>query len=69
MAALQADEEEQTIQVGDWVEDMVGARSNATKEERRDMLRLMLDAVYLGLGTAKATALKPKPAFLPLFKI
>ena len=33
------------------------------------MLRLMLDAVYLDFGTAKATALKPKPTSLPLFKI
>jgi hypothetical protein len=48
---------------------MVGAWSNATKEGRRDMLRLMLDAVYLDFGTRKATALKPKPAFLPLFEI
>ena len=69
IAAFQGTEEEQVIQVGDWVEGLVGAWSNATKEERRDMLRLMLEAVYVDMETASVTALKPKPAFLPLFKL
>ncbi len=29
----------------------------------------MLEAVYVDMETAKVTALKPKPAFLPLFKL
>jgi hypothetical protein len=66
---LQDTAEEQVIEVGDWVEGMVVAWSNAAKEERRDMLRLMLDAVYVDLESAKVVTLKPKPAFLPLFRL
>lgn len=65
---LQDTAEEQVIEVGDWVEGMVVAWSNAAKEERRDILRLMLDAVYVDLESAKVVTLKPKPAFLPLFR-
>ena len=41
----------------------------ATKEEQRDMLRLMLDAVYVDMPTGKVVGLKPKFAFLPLFNL
>ena len=45
------------------------AWQNATKEERRDMLRLMLGAVYVDTTTKEVVGLQPKPAFLPLFDL
>ena len=42
------------------------AWENATKEERRDMLRLMLEAVYMDTVSMEVVGLKPKPSFLPL---
>ncbi len=38
------------------------------KEDQGNMLRLMLDAVYVDMTTGKVIGLKPKFAFLPLFK-
>ena len=55
------------VQLGDHVEGIVLAWQAATKEERRDLLRLMLDAVYVDMDTKEVTGLQPKPSFLPLF--
>ena len=62
-------EGERVLELGDHVEGMVVAWQEATKEERRDMLRLMLDAVYVDMPTGKVVGLRPKPAFLPLFSL
>ena len=35
--------------------------------EQRDLLRLMLDAVYVDMDSKEVTGLQPKPSFLPLF--
>jgi len=62
-------EQEEMVHLGDHVEGMVVSWQQATKEERRDMLRLMLDAVYVDMETKEVVGLKPKPAFLPLFNL
>jgi len=55
--------------LGDNVEVVVAAWEIATKEERREMLQIMLDAVYIDMTTNQVVGLKPKPAFLPLFNL
>jgi hypothetical protein len=55
--------------VGDHVEGRVVAWQGATKEERRDMLRTMLEAVYVDFTAKVVVGLKPKPSFLPLFNL
>jgi hypothetical protein len=55
--------------LGDNVEGVVAAWEIATKEERREMLQIMLDAVYIDMTTNQVVGLKPKPAFLPLFNL
>ena len=48
---------------------MVAAWETATKEERCDLLQMAVDAVYVDMVSAKVVAIKPKPAFLPLFRL
>jgi hypothetical protein len=69
LAALQETPEERVFQVGDCVEGMVAAWQTATKEERRELLRMALDAVYVDMASTKVVAIKPKPALLPLFRL
>ncbi|MCH9039575.1 MAG: recombinase family protein [Chloroflexi bacterium] len=69
LATLTVPEQEEMVHLGDHVEGMVVAWQQATKEERRDMLRLMLEAVYVDMDTKEVVGLKPKPAFLPLFHL
>ena len=45
------------------------AWQTAAKEEKRDLLRMALEAVYVDMGSGKTVAIKPKPAFLPLFQL
>jgi hypothetical protein len=65
--ALQETPEERVFQVGDYVEGMVAAWQTATKEERRELLRMALQAVYVDMASATVVAIKAKPAFLLLF--
>ena len=51
------------------MEGVVAAWEIATKEERREMLQMMLDAVYIDMTTKEVVGLKPKAAFLPLFNL
>jgi len=51
------------------VEGVVAAWEIATREERREMLQMMLDAVYIDMTTKEVVGLKPKAAFLPLFNL
>ena len=67
LATLVPPEEHEVIHLGDHIEGIPLAWRHATKEERRDMLRLMLDAVYVDLDTKEIVGFKPKPSFLPLF--
>ena len=62
-------EHAQVVTLGDNVEGVVAAWEIATKEERREMLQMMLDAVYIDMTTKEVVGLKPKAAFLPLFNL
>jgi hypothetical protein len=62
-------EHAQVVILGDNVEGVVAAWEIATKEERREMLQMMLDAVYTDMTTKEVVGLKPKAAFLPLFNL
>ena len=41
----------------------------ATKEERHQLLTMMLDAVYVDMNNAEVVGVKPRPDFLPLFNL
>ena len=62
-------EHAQVVTLGDNVEGVVAAWEIATKEERREMLQMMLDAVYIDMTTKEVVGLKPKADFLPLFNL
>ena len=66
LAALQEAGEERVIQVGDYIEGMVAAWQTATKE-KRDLLRMALEAGYVDMESAQVVAIKRKPAFPSLF--
>ena len=59
----------QVVTLGDNVEGVVAAWEIATKEERHEMLQMMVDAVYIDMITEEVVGLKPKSAFLPLFNL
>ena len=46
---------------------MLDAWELATKEERHEILTIMLDAVYVDLGMKSVVAIQVKPSFKPLF--
>ena len=60
---------DQVVTLGDHVEGVVAAWEIATKEERHEMLQMMLDAVYIDMTTKEVVGLRPKAAFLPLFNL
>ena len=71
-AALEAAEphaDDHVIQLGDHIEGLVEAWAMATKEERHQLLTIMLDAVYVDMKSAEVVGVKPKPEFLPLFNL
>lgn len=57
------------VNLGDNVEGVVAAWDIATKEERHNMLHMILDAVYVDMATKEVVGIKPKSAFLPLFNL
>ena len=69
LASLSVPEQQEIVHLGDHVEGVVLAWRNATDEERRGMLKLMLDAIYVDLDRQVIVGLKPKPSFLPLFNL
>ena len=69
LSGLVNPEHHQVVTLGDHVEGVVAAWEIATKEERREMLQMMLDAVYIDMTNKEVVGLKPKPAFLPLFNL
>ena len=62
-------EHAQVVTLGDNVEGVLAAWEIATKEERREMLQMMLDAVYIDMTTKEVVGLKPKAGSLPLFNL
>ena len=69
LSGLVDPEHNQVVTLGDHVEGVVAAWEIATKEERLDMLQMMLDAVYIDMTTKEVVGLKPKATFLPLFNL
>jgi hypothetical protein len=69
LSSLADPREHEVVTLGDNVEGVVAAWEIATKEERHDMLQMMLDAVYIDMTTKQVVGLKPRAAFLPLFNL
>jgi len=68
LATLEIPEDVEVIDAGLYLETLRDLWDEATLEERRDICRLMLEAVYCDLRQGHITMLVPKPAFLPLFR-
>ena len=69
LAGVQEPEKSELIQLGDHMEGLVEAWPEATKEERHQLLNMMLDAVYVDMVSGRVAGMQPKPAFLPLFNL
>lgn len=69
LQAVQAAPDSQLIQLGDHIEGLVEAWAAATKEERHQLISMMLDTVYVDMEAGKIAGVKPKPEFLPLFNL
>ncbi|MFC1935824.1 hypothetical protein ACFLX9_03605 [Chloroflexota bacterium] len=69
LASLAVPQGQQVVQLGDNVEGLVLAWETATKEERHQLLQMMLDAVYVDVAEKRVVGLQPKPSFLPLFNL
>jgi len=69
LAKIHVPEDNQLLELGDHVEGLVAAWEHATKEERHDLLKMMLDGVYVDMTEATVVAVQPKPPFLPLFNL
>jgi len=61
--------EDEVIHLGYHVEGMLEAWHLATKEEKRDLLMMMLESVYVDTKEPKVVALQVKPGFKPLFQV
>ncbi len=71
LAALQTlggTQEQEVLLPGDHVEGVIDAWRCATREEKRDMLKMMLEAVYVDVDNKAVVALQIKQAFRPLFR-
>ncbi len=68
LSAMGEPAEEEVLVLGDHVEGLLEAWGHATKEEKRDLLKMMLEAVYVDVPGKKLVALQVKPAFKPLFR-
>lgn len=69
LAAVEPPVDAQLVVLGDHVEGLVEAWDAATKEERHQLLAMMLEAVYVDMKNAEVVGVKPKPEFLPLFNL
>ena len=49
----------------DNVEGLIETRHHATREERRDILQMILQAVYVDTSNGQIAALGVKPSFKP----
>ena len=57
------------MKAGQELAGMLKIWDEATDEEKSQMLRLMLEAVYCDTEARAIISLKPKAAFLPLFSL
>ena len=69
LAAVEPPIDAQLVQLGDHIEGFIDAWTMATKEERHQLLTMMLDAVYVDMKSGEVVGVKPKPEFLPLFNL
>ena len=69
LAKIHVPKDNKLLELGDHVEGLVAAWEHATKEERHDLLKMMLDGVYVDMTEATVVAVQPKPPFLPLFNL
>ncbi len=71
LAALQTlggTQEQEVLLPGDHVEGVIDAWRCASREEKRDMLKMMREAVYVDVDNKAVVALQIKQAFRPLFR-
>ena len=61
--------EEEVMILGDHIEGSIEAWKFATRAEKRDMLLMMLEAVYVDVPNKRLVAFKVKPAFKPLSRV
>ncbi|MBI5651223.1 MAG: gas vesicle protein GvpG [Chloroflexi bacterium] len=66
--ALQPTEVTQVINAAEYLQNMARVWQAATDEERRDMVRTILDAVVCDPETRQLIELEPKSAFRPIFR-
>ena len=69
LTAVQSPVDAQLVQLGDHIEGLIEAWTMATKEERHQLLTMMIGAVYVDMKNAEVVGVKPKPEFLPLFNL
>ena len=69
LASIAVPEENAIMKAGQELAGMLRVWSEAADEEKSQMLRLMLEAVYCDTEAKAIIALKPKAAFLPLFSL
>lgn len=67
LKALIIPEEEELAEAGIYLEDIGGLWDEATPEEQRDIVRLVLNEVYCDMQEGRLTALIPKPIFRLFF--
>ncbi len=68
LSSLVVPAETEVLAAGAYLEDMVQVWSTATLEEKRSMALLIFDAVYYDVAAKRIAALKPKAAFIPVFR-
>ncbi|HEY76319.1 MAG TPA: recombinase family protein [Thermoflexia bacterium] len=68
LARLEVPEDVAVIDAGLYLETLRDLWDEATLEERRDICRLMLEAVYYDMREKRVVELVPKAPFLPLFR-
>jgi hypothetical protein len=68
LEAVEIPGESDILQAGNHLESLTDVWTGATQLERREMLRLMLQAVYVDVLEVCLVCIGPKPAFAPLFR-
>ncbi len=66
--ALVVPAETEVLAAGAYLEDLAQVWATATMEEKRNMALLVFDAIYYNLTAKQIAALKPKAAFIPVFR-
>jgi site-specific DNA recombinase len=69
IASLVIPTEEAALEAGEVLETMAGVWQEASREEKRAMLRLALSGIYIDMETKRIVALQPRPCFMPLFRL